>query len=406
MSDEVFSVSEVNEYVKGKLSDDPILRSISIRGEITDLKTYASGYGHLYFTLKDSECKISCVMYQSHVAQLRFRPENGAKVIATGQITLYLKNGTYQLLIGSMRREGQGELYERYLQMKARLEREGLFQQIYKKPIPYKVKTIGVATSMNGAVLRDIVRVARHRNPNIEILFSPCAVQGSGAENEIARSVRLLDESGKCDVILVGRGGGSIEDLWCFNEEIVARTVFACRTPVISCVGHETDYTICDFAADIRAATPSNAAELAVADISDLQAELAQYRGRLISAMRSGQKNRRIVLERCMMSPVFRDPAKWLIGSRKAELIRFGASLEKAVKNRSAKGRDDLEKMMRLLESLNPDNIKMRGYACVKKGDTYISALNELRDGEQITVEMTGGAFDAGVTNIRRNENG
>lgn len=406
MSDGTFSVSEVNKYVQGKLHDDFLLRNISIRGEITDLKTYATGYKHLYFSLKDSECKLSCIMYQSNAANLKFIPENGTKVVATGQITLYLPNGTYQLKVGSMRREGQGELYERYLQMKERLQAEGLFDQIHKKPIPFKVKTIGVATSMSGAVFHDIVRVARHRNPHIEVLLAPCAVQGSGAENEIARSIRLLDESGRCDVILVGRGGGSMEDLWCFNEEAVARAAYECKTPIISCVGHETDITICDFVCDMRASTPSNAAEIAVKEIGELEAELRHYKERLTNAMRIGQKSRRLLLERCMMSPVFKNPSQWLIGSRRTELERLNAELIKDVQNKVSRSRDDLEKLNRLLESLNPDNIKKRGYACVRSGDSYISSIDDLGNLKNVTVELRGGAFDAGITDIRRNENG
>ena len=403
MAEEIYSVSDISNYVKNRLTEDPILRRVSIRGEITDFRPYASGYGHLYFTLKDSMAKISCVMYQNAAKTLSFRPENGRKVVATGQITLYVPYGTYQLQITSMRQEGQGELYERFLQMKARLEMEGLFDQIHKKPLPYKVKCIGVATSINGAALRDIVRVTKNRNPHVEILVAPCAVQGSGAEYEIADSIRLLDRSGRCDVILVGRGGGSLEDLWAFNEEVVARAVYACETPVISCVGHETDFSICDFVADQRAATPSNAAEIAVADLGALTSNLENLKGRLLSSVSHAQQNRRLMLNRVIGSPVFRDPTKWLIGNRRTELMRLYDILVKQTQTDSTKRRDELNKLERLLQNLNPDNIKKRGYACVRKNDTYIGSAAEIENGETVTVELMDGAFDATVTQLRRN---
>ena len=405
MAENIYSVSDVSNYVKSRLTEDPVLRRVSIRGEITDYRPYASGYGHLYFAMKDASAKISCVMYQNAARMLTFRPENGLKVVATGQITLYVPAGTYQLQVTSMRQEGQGELYERFLQMKARLEMEGLFDQIHKKPLPYKVKCIGVATSINGAALRDIVRVTRNRNPHVEILVAPCAVQGSGAEYEIAESIRRLDKCGRCDVILVGRGGGSIQDLWAFNEEVVARAVYECITPVISCVGHETDYSICDFVADQRAATPSNAAEIAVADLSALTNDLEYLKGRLLTSMSHAQQARRNLLERVMNSPVFRTPRKWLIGNRREELDRLYEKLIKQTELTGKQRYEQLEKFGRLLQNLNPDNIKKRGYACVRKGSSYIGSIEELKDGENVTVELMDGAFDASVTNTRRNEN-
>lgn len=404
MTEEIYSVSDINNYVRGRMTEDPILRRVNIRGEITDFRPYAAS-GHLYYALKDAAGKIACVMYRSAAQTLKFRPENGVKVVATGQVTLYVPNGSYQLQVTSMRREGQGELYERFLQMKARLEMEGLFDQIHKKPIPFKVKTIGVATSLNGAALRDIVRVTHDRNPHVEIIVAPCAVQGAGAELEIARSVRMLDRTGRCDVILVGRGGGSLEDLWAFNEEAVARAVYECVTPVISCVGHETDFSICDFAADQRAATPTNAAEIAVTELKILTDNLDYLKSRLLTSITHGQKNRRALLERVIASPAFRDPSKWLIESRRAELMRIKEALDKQPGAIMTKRRDEVEKLARLLENLNPDNIKKRGYACVRRADTYIGSVSTLESGQTVTIELCDGAFDAPVNDIRRNEN-
>ena len=401
MSELTVSVTELNEYVRGKLNMDPMLKRIQVRGEIGEYRVQA-GSGHAYFTLKDEGAVISCTMWRANVSLLRFLPKTGTKVIAKGQVSLYVAGGKYQLMVDTMTQDGQGDLFRRFEELKMRLQLEGLFDQSAKKPIPLKVSTIGVATSLSGAAVRDIIKVAHARNPRVNIILAPCAVQGRGAEFEIARSVDALDRDGRAEVILVGRGGGSMEDLWAFNEEAVARAIYRCRTPVISCVGHETDFTIADFAADLRAATPSNAAELAVADVHELEAQLKSLRARLDQSVKSTQEKRRLRLQALMRCRAFSAPRETFILQRDQNLVNQKARLDGAIKKRLSDERIKTEGIMRVLRSLDPDNIKKRGYACVRLDGRIVSSIKDINTNDLVSVEMQGGEFDAGVKAIRR----
>lgn len=401
MSELTVSVTELNEYVRGKLNMDPMLKRIQVRGEIGEYRVQA-GSGHAYFTLKDEGAVISCTMWRANVSLLRFLPKTGTKVTAKGQVSLYVAGGKYQLMVDSMTQDGQGDLFRRFEELKMRLQLEGLFDQSAKKPIPLKVSTIGVATSLSGAAVRDIIKVAHARNPRVNIILAPCAVQGRGAEFEIARSVEALDKDGRAEVILVGRGGGSMEDLWAFNEEAVARAIYRCRTPVISCVGHETDFTIADFAADLRAATPSNAAELAVADVHELEAQLRSLRTRLDQSVKSAQEKRRLRLQALMRCRAFSAPRETFILQRNETLANQKARLDGAVKKRLSDERIKTEGIMRVLRSLDPDNIKKRGYACVRLDGRIVSSIKDINTNDLVSVEMLGGEFDAGVKAVRR----
>lgn len=402
MADWVLSVAQLNDYVRLKLAGDPMLNKLSVRGEVSGFREhYASG--HWYFTLKDDASRIQCVMYRTYNRQLKAPLKDGQRIIVTGQASLYVPSGQYQLYVSAVETEGKGDLYARFEELKARLMQEGLFDASVKKPLPATVRTIGVATSMSGAVLRDIVRVARARNPKVNILIAPCSVQGKGAENEIASAIKRLDESGRCDVILVGRGGGSVEDLWPFNEEVTARAIYACRTPIVSCVGHETDFSIADFTADVRAATPSNAAELAVNDVKKQQEALFALRVRLNNAMHSAQKLRRLALEGALRLTLFKNPREVLIEKRFKTLEDSFAHLKAAEVQLTERARTRLEAEKRLLSSLNPDNIKRRGYAVVRKGGAVISALEDIKRGDGITVELADGALLADVTEVMEN---
>ncbi|MBR5380112.1 MAG: exodeoxyribonuclease VII large subunit [Clostridia bacterium] len=401
MSELTVSVTELNEYVRGKLNMDPMLKRIQVRGEIGEYRVQA-GSGHAYFTLKDEGAVISCTMWRANVSLLRFLPKTGTKVTAKGQVSLYVAGGKYQLMVDSMTQDGQGDLFRRFEELKMRLQLEGLFDQSAKKPIPLKVSTIGVATSLSGAAVRDIIKVAHARNPRVNIILAPCAVQGRGAEFEIARSVEALDKDGRAEVILVGRGGGSMEDLWAFNEEAVARAIYRCRTPVISCVGHETDFTIADFAADLRAATPSNAAELAVADVHELEAQLRSLRTRLDQSVKSAQEKRRLRLQALMRCRAFSAPRETFILQRNETLANQKARLDGAVKKRLSDERIKTEGIMRVLRSLDPDNIKKRGYACVRLDGRIVSSIKDINTYDLVSVEMLGGEFDAGVKAVRR----
>ena len=266
------SVTQLNEYVRRTLASDPMLRGLSLRGEISNFKRHTSG--HLYFSLKDENARIACVMFRQHAFGLRMQPRDGMRVVLDGAVSLYAQGGQYQFYAESMRPDGVGDLYLRFEQLKAELEREGLFDPSLKKPLPLLPRTVGVVTSPTGAAVRDIVSVSSRRNPGVHLLLCPASVQGDSAAGEIVRAIKTLDRLPEVDVIIVGRGGGSIEELWAFNEEAVARAIFACRTPVVSAVGHETDFTIADFVADLRAPTPSAAAERAVPVRDDLLAEV------------------------------------------------------------------------------------------------------------------------------------
>ena len=401
MSELTVSVTELNEYVRGKLNMDPMLKRIQVRGEIGEYRLQA-GSGHAYFTLKDEGAVISCTMWRANVSLLRFLPKTGTKVIAKGQVSLYVAGGKYQLMVDTMTQDGQGDLFRRFEELKMRLQLEGLFDQSAKKPIPLKVSTIGVATSLSGAAVRDIIKVAHARNPRVNIILAPCAVQGRGAEFEIARSVDALDRDGRAEVILVGRGGGSMEDLWAFNEEAVARAIYRCRTPVMSCVGHETDFTIADFAADLRAATPSNAAELAVADVHELEAQLKSLRARLDQSVKSAQEKRRLRLQALMRSRAFSAPRETFILQRDQNLVNQKARLDGAIKKRLSDERIKTEGIMRVLRSLDPDNIKKRGYACVRLDGRIVSSIKDINTNDLVSVEMQGGEFDAGVKAVQR----
>lgn len=271
----IYSVTQINNYIKGLFSRDYCLQRVTVKGEVSNCKYHPAG--HIYFTLKDENAAINCCMFKSSTPGLSFRLSNGQLIEATGQITVYEKGGTYELYVKSAALSGTGDLYERFLKLKGELEEMGMFDQVYKKPIPQYAKKIGIVTAETGAAIRDIVNVSLRRNPYADLYLMPCLVQGENAAKDIAGAIRRLDSCGM-DVIIVGRGGGSIEDLWAFNEEIVARAIFDCRTPVISAVGHETDFTIADFVADLRAPTPSAAAELANFDYNLFESQLEGYR--------------------------------------------------------------------------------------------------------------------------------
>ena len=297
MSSNIYSVSQVNSYIKNMFARDSALNRISVQGEVSNCKYHSSG--HIYFTLKDSGGTLSAIMFASRRGGLSFAMKDGQQVVVTGSIEVYERGGSYQIYARTIKQAGLGDLYEKFVELKNRLEEMGMFAPEYKKPIPGFAKTIGIATASTGAAVHDIINVATRRNPYVQLVFVPTKVQGQGAAQSIVNSIRALDEYG-VDVIIAGRGGGSLEDLWAFNEEIVARAIFNCTTPVISAVGHETDFTIADYAADMRAPTPSAAAEIATVDMAEFLASVKEKEQRmrravtgLISWTRTGILERR-----------------------------------------------------------------------------------------------------------------
>lgn len=357
------TVAQLNRYVNTLLEQDETLNPVLVKGELSGVKTYPSG--HIYFTLKDSEAAVACVLFRGYASRLRIRPENGLKVIVTARATLYDRDGRFQLIVMDMTADGMGALYLAFEQMKKRLEQEGLFDPAHKKKIPMLPSAIGVVTSPAGAVIRDIIQVLSRRFPNFRLQLMPVAVQGEGAAEEIAAAIRHFNELGTVDVIIVGRGGGSIEDLWPFNEEIVARAIYDSKIPVISAVGHETDFTISDFVADLRAPTPSAAAELVMPIRHEQELYLSQQRSRLARALTRQLDQQKLHLKHLLQRPVLRQPTAF-IDRRRLDLDRFVIALNRAMENKVDKAERTLSILCGKLDALSPLRVMARGYGLVR----------------------------------------
>ena len=396
------SVSELNEYVRVMLSGDPLLRCVEVTGEISGYKQHISG--HRYFSLKDSTARVQCVMFRQNAMGLDFKPQDGMKVTVTASASLYVRDGTYQLYVTEMRKQGAGDLYAQFEALKQKLLAEGLFDESRKRQIPFKPRIIGVATSKTGAAVRDIIRVARRRDPDVGIIIAPCAVQGIQAADEIVKAIKQLNENGEADVLLVGRGGGSIEDLWPFNEEKVARAIIASKIPVISCVGHEVDFTIADFVADVRAATPSMAAEIAVPVKEELEDKLIGLETRLAGSLTAGQRLRRAHLEKLLMSKVFREPETVLVSEREERLDRAYETLISKIELDLERRKAGLSELERTLRAVSPESVLERGYAVIKKGRQYVSRAGSLENNDEVRIIMADGARNALI--VEETENG
>lgn len=396
------TVSELNEYARRLLAGDPLLRNLEVSGEISGYKRHYSG--HRYFTLKDASARVQCVMFRQDALGLDFEPADGMKVTLRASASIFVRDGNYQLYVTQMRKSGLGDLYARFEQLKSKLMAEGLFDPARKREIPVFPKKIGLVTSETGAAVRDMIRVARRRNPNIGIIVAPCAVQGASAAPEIVRAIRRLNENGECDVLLVGRGGGSIEDLWAFNEESVARAIAASKIPVISCVGHEIDFTIADFVADLRAPTPSAAAELAVPVLGELKENLDNIRSRLTFALMSGQKVRRAELERLQRSAVLSAPDKVLISPRQDRLNAVSQRTQSAISRRYEQAANRLHLASGMLRSLNPNSVIDRGYAIVMQNGKMITAAESIQQNSELMLRMSDGNVRAHAIQIEVND--
>ena len=388
------TVSELNEYVRVSLAGDPLLRCIRVTGEISGYKQHISG--HRYFSLKDERARIQCVMFRQNAQSLLFQPQDGMRVTITGAVSLFVRDGAYQLYAETMEQQGAGNLFQQFEALKRKLMAEGLFDPARKRELPFRPTVIGVATSKTGAAVRDIIRVARRRDPGVGIVVAPCSVQGERAADEIVKSIRLLNRQGQSQVLLVGRGGGSMEELWPFNEEKVARAIAESRIPVISCVGHETDFTIADFVADVRAATPSMAAEMAVPVRAELENARQALTRRLLRSLESGQRLRRLRLEKCMASAALSDPARLTAGPREKTALsekRLREAMAKRLSTESAR----LSELNRTLRAVSPQAVLDRGYAAVKKGGRYVSRAEQLRSRDQIELILSDGVRRAQV---------
>ena len=392
------SVSQLNEYVRRLFQQDPLLREIELRGEISNLKWHQSGT--LFFTLKDEQAAVSCVMYASDAAMLQVEPFDGMRAVASGSVGLYARGGQYQFYAKTLSAQGVGVLFERYLALKERLGREGLFDPERKRPLPAYVETVGVVSSPTGAVIHDILNVSLRRDPQASILLCPVRVQGAEAADEVVRAIHLLERIGSVSVIVLARGGGSIEDLWTFNEERVVRAVAACTKPVVSAIGHETDFTLCDFAADLRAPTPSAAAECVVPLRSELRAEVAALRRELERCAQDTLRTRRTELSLMRERLNAAHPSAWLTRAREA-LMQQRTSLRAAMQAALVRARGELTLKRHQLTLLSPQSVLSRGYAIVLHDGAAVTSADALEEGDGVTLVLADGRADARITENR-----
>lgn len=394
MKIEPISVSDLNRYMKDKVADDEYLKSVFVRGEISNFKHHYTG--HMYFTLKDENSLIKCIMFKSSTLTLNFVPKDGMKVNVLGSVAVFERDGVYQIYCKAMQEDGVGDLYAKFKELKDKLEREGLFDAEHKKKIPMMPKVIGVLTSNTGAVIRDIINVSTRRNPDCYIRLYPVPVQGPGAAEKIVDAIRFMNENKLADVLIVARGGGSLEDLWPFNEEIVARAIYDSELPVISAVGHETDFTIADFVADLRAPTPSAAAELAVTDIFDLQDRINLYQRRLQLLLRKKVEVLRLRYEKCMKSRCFADPS-YMFQDRYLKLDSLVKNLEKAINLRMKDYKLKTVEKITKLDAMSPLKTLARGYTVVEKDDKLVKSVKDLKKDDIINVRLNDGKIDAKI---------
>lgn len=392
---EPLKVSELNGYIKNIIDGDEMLANVYIKGEISNFKRHYSG--HLYFTLKDETSLIKCVMFKSYTNYLNFEPKDGMSVVILGSVSVFERDGVYQVYAKGMEPEGVGALYKAYEKLKAKLSEEGLFDEAHKKPIPILPRAIGVVTSKTGAVIRDIINVTTRRLPNVNIILYPAAVQGEGAAQTIVNGIKYFNKAKNVDTIIIGRGGGSLEDLWPFNEEITARAIYESEIPIISAVGHETDFTIADFVADLRAPTPSAAGELAVPDVLEVRWKLENINKRLANSLRKKVENRRIKYDNLKNSRALKNPYDAL----RQKMIVCDNLYKNIENNFSLKVKDRHIKLVGLigrLENLSPLKTMLRGYSIVENLDgKVIKSVNDLSKDDEISIRLNDGKRKAKI---------
>ena len=395
----VYSVGQVNRYVKNMFIQDYVLRKVYVKGEVSNCKYHTSG--HINFSLKDETGVLSCVMFAGQRRGLAFRMKDGDRVVVGGAVDVYERDGRYQMYAKEITLEGAGALYERFLALKAELEEMGMFAPEYKQPIPRFIRRLGVVTAPTGAAVQDIRNISLRRNPYLQIILYPALVQGDGAADSIVKGIRMLDEAG-VDTIIVGRGGGSIEDLWAFNEEKVARAIFECRTPIISAVGHEVDFTIADFVADLRAPTPSAAAELAVDDMAQVMYTLSSYQKRFQRDMREEIEFQRVRLGQYQMRLKYLSPESRLRDRRQA-LVDFEDTLRRAMDNKLQQYRHRLGIYLERYQGLSPLAKLNQGYSFVADTDGRgITSVSQVKPGDRVEISVTDGVIQAEVSDSRR----
>ena len=388
------TVTDLNKYIKDKIDNDENLNSVLVKGEISNFKNHYTG--HLYFTLKDENSLIKCIMFKSSAVNLKFMPKDGMKVIIYGTVSVFERDGVYQIYCKMMQEDGMGSLHIAFEELKAKLGAEGLFSEEHKKQIPVMPKCIGVLTSNTGSVIRDIINVSTRRNPNVYIKLLPVPVQGEGAAVKIAEAIKTMNDKRLADVIIIARGGGSLEDLWPFNEEIVARAIYESDLPIISAVGHETDFTISDFVADLRAPTPSAAAELAVPNISDVLLRLQSYNERYKLALKKKVEFMRLSYEKCMNRRAFREPLQ-TINERYILLDKNVKLMQNEIMTIYKDKKSNAINAIQRLDALSPLKTLTRGYSITEMNGKAVKSVKELKKNDEINIRFKDGITKAKI---------
>ena len=393
-ADMAISVTQLNKYIKDKIANDEYLNNVLIKGEISNYKHHYTG--HLYFTLKDENSLIKCIMFKSYAQKLNFEPKDGMKVYILGSVSVFERDGVYQVYAKVMEEDGVGDLYTRYQELKKELEEKGLFDESHKQKIPMMPKVIGVLTSQTGSVIRDIINVSTRRNPNVHIRLLPVPVQGEGAAEKIAEGIAYMNKNRLADVLILARGGGSLEDLWPFNEEIVAYSIYESEIPVISAVGHETDFSISDFVADLRAPTPSAAAELAVPDVYEVKQKINTYQNRLRMALSKKLEIMKLRYDKCMSSFVFKEPTR-RIQENYIKLDTYVKQLENIIGTIKEKNKNKYIELVAKLDTLSPLKTLLRGYSIVEKDGKVVKSVAELKAEDNVTIKLNDGEKQARI---------
>ena len=388
----IFNVSEVNKYIKMLMDSDQLLANISIRGEITNFKAHYTG--HLYFTLKDESATIKCVMFKGNAQFLRFKPQDGMKVVIQGQISAFERDGVYQIYCKSMSPEGLGDLYLAYEQLKEKLSKEGLFDDVHKKPIPFLPQRVGVITSRTGAVIRDIINVSTRRYPNVNILLYPAAVQGVNVASTVIEGINTFNKLDNVDVIIIARGGGSFEDLFGFNDEGIARAVFASHIPIVSAVGHETDFSICDFVADLRAPTPSAAAELVYPEYSEIVSRITTDKNRTMIAMKNYIERKRQYVERLKAAKLEKVPLD-IINRYRMNIDSIISKSESTIRYSIEKYKTRCVRSITKIDALSPLKTITRGYSVAELNGKVIRKVEDVKSDDKIQITVSNGKINA-----------
>ena len=395
MKYEAITVTKLNQYIKSRIDEDEYLNNVLVKGEISNFKHHYTG--HMYFTLKDENSLIKCIMFKSYTPNLNFVPKDGMKVRILGTVSVFERDGVYQIYCKAMQEDGIGDLYTKYNELKNKLEAEGLFDQAHKKKIPYMPRIIGVLTSQTGAVIRDIINVSTRRNPNVYIRLLPVPVQGEKASEKIAKAIKLANENEIADVLILARGGGSLEDLWPFNEEIVAKAIYESTIPVISSVGHETDFTIADFVADLRAPTPSAAAELAVPEIEEIYEKICEYQRRYKLDLKKKIELMRLRYEKCIKSKSFSEPLQ-KINERYIKIDIVNQKLYLNISQKVNKSKNEAISLISKLDTLSPLKTLTRGYCiAISYNVKVINSVKNINNNDIINLKFKDGDKNAKI---------